>query len=54
MGLQQVWDRYGISDAMIFAMVFPKHDRAYLLAPVVRQQLKRYVDAIKLKRNALS
>ena len=45
---------WNFSDAMIFAMVFPNMIGLYLLAPVVRQQLKRYVDAIKLKRNALS
>ena len=44
---------WNFSDAMIFAMVFPNMVGLYLLMPVVRKQLKRYVDAIKLKREAL-
>jgi len=46
-----IWD---FSDAMIFAMVFPNMVGLYLLMPVVKKQLKRYVDAINLKRDALS
>ena len=46
-----IWD---FSDAMIFAMVFPNMVGLYLLMPVVKKQLKRYVDAIRLKRDALS
>jgi len=46
-----IWD---FSDAMIFAMVFPNMIGLYLLFPVVRQQLTRYLNAIKMKREALS
>jgi AGCS family alanine or glycine:cation symporter len=46
-----IWD---FSDAMIFAMVFPNMVGLYLLMPVVKKQLNRYIDAIKLKREALS
>ncbi len=45
-----IWD---FSDAMIFAMVFPNMVGLYLLFPVVKKQLKRYLDAINLKREAL-
>lgn len=45
-----IWD---FSDAMIFAMVFPNMVGLYLLMPMVKKQLKRYVDAIKLKREAI-
>lgn len=48
--MKSIWD---FSDAMIFAMVFPNMVGLYLLMPVVKKQLKRYVDAIKLKRDAL-
>lgn len=48
--MKSIWD---FSDAMIFAMVFPNMVGLYLLMPVVRKQLKRYTDAIKLKREAL-
>lgn len=44
---------WNFSDAMVFAMVFPNMVGLYLLMPVVKKQLKRYVDAIKLKREAL-
>ena len=42
------------SDAMIFAMIFPNMVGLFLLFPVVKKQLKRYLDAIKLKSDALS
>ena len=48
--MKSIWD---FSDAMIFAMVFPNMVGLYLLMPVVKKQLKRYTDAIKLKRDAL-
>lgn len=35
------------SDAMIFAMIFPNMIGLYFLFPVVKKQLKRYLDAIK-------
>ena len=35
---------------MIFAMVFPNMVGLYLLFPVVKKQLKRYLDAIKMKK----
>ena len=38
------------SDGMIFAMVFPNIIGVMLLAPEVRQELKRYLDAIKVKK----
>ncbi len=37
------------SDAMIFAMVFPNIIGVILLAPEVKQELKKYLDAIKRK-----
>jgi len=49
--MKSIWD---FSDAMIFAMVFPNMVGLYLLMPVVKQQLKRYVDAINLKKEALN
>jgi alanine or glycine:cation symporter, AGCS family len=48
--MQSIWD---FSDAMIFAMVFPNMIGLYFLFPVVKKQLNRYLDAIKLKREAL-
>ncbi|WP_242132758.1 alanine/glycine:cation symporter family protein [Aestuariivivens marinum] len=45
---------WSFSDAMIFAMVFPNMVGLYLLMPVVKKQLKRYTDAIKMKREALN
>ena len=48
--MQSIWD---FSDAMIFAMVFPNMIGLYFLFPVVKKQLNRYLDAIKLKRDAL-
>ncbi|MDD7885314.1 sodium:alanine symporter family protein [Flavivirga sp. 57AJ16] len=44
---------WAFSDAMIFAMVFPNMIGLYFLFPVVKKQLKRYLDAIKLKSDAL-
>lgn len=41
------------SDAMIFAMIFPNMVGLFFLFPVVKKQLNRYLDAIKLKRNAI-
>ncbi len=38
---------WAFSDAMIFAMVFPNMVGLFFLFPVVKQQLKRYLDAIK-------
>lgn len=48
--MQSIWE---FSDAMIFAMVFPNMVGLYLLFPVVKKQLNRYLDAIKLKKEAL-
>ena len=42
--MNSVW---GFSDAMIFAMVFPNMIGLYLLFPVVKMQLQRYLAAIK-------
>lgn len=39
---------WAFSDAMIFAMVFPNMVGLYFLFPVVKKQLKRYLDAIKM------
>jgi AGCS family alanine or glycine:cation symporter len=44
--MDSVW---GFSDAMILAMVFPNMIGLFFLFPVVKQQLKRYEDAIKAK-----
>lgn len=49
--MRSIWD---FSDAMIFAMVFPNMIGLYLLFPVVKKQLNRYLDAIKMKREAIS
>lgn len=48
--MKSIWD---FSDAMIFAMVFPNMIGLFFLFPVVKKQLKRYLDAIKLKREAV-
>ena len=37
----------GFSDAMIFAMMVPNMIGLVLLAPKVKKELKRYMDAIK-------
>ena len=42
--MKSIW---AFSDAMIFAMVFPNMVGLYFLFPVVKKQLKRYLDAIK-------
>lgn len=42
--MKSIWD---FSDAMIFAMVFPNMIGLFFLFPVVKEQLKRYLDAIK-------
>jgi len=38
------------SDAMIFAMIFPNMVGLFFLFPIVRKQLKRYLDAIKANK----
>ncbi|MBL4664213.1 MAG: alanine:cation symporter family protein [Flavobacteriaceae bacterium] len=42
-----IWD---FSDAMIFAMVFPNMVGLFFLFPVVKKQLHRFLDAIKVAR----
>ena len=42
--MNSIW---AFSDAMIFAMVFPNMVGLYLLFPVVKEQLSKYLDAIK-------
>ena len=46
--MKSIWD---FSDAMIFAMVFPNMIGLYFLFPVVKKQLKRYLDAIKASKS---
>lgn len=41
------------SDAMIFAMAVPNIIGLVILAPVVRKELKKYLDAIKIKDDAV-
>lgn len=48
--MNSIW---AFSDAMIFAMVFPNMVGLFFLFPVVKKQLKRYLDAIKLKEQAI-
>tara|TARA_R110002072_G_scaffold108026_2_gene234679 strand:+ start:83057 stop:84742 length:1686 start_codon:yes stop_codon:yes gene_type:complete len=48
--MNSIW---AFSDAMIFAMVFPNMIGLYFLFPVVKKQLNRYLDAIKMKREAI-
>jgi AGCS family alanine or glycine:cation symporter len=48
--MKSIWD---FSDAMIFAMIFPNMVGLFFLFPVVKKQLKRYLDAIKLKKEAV-
>lgn len=48
--MKSIWD---FSDAMIFAMVFPNMVGLFFLFPVVKKQLSRYLDAIKLKYDAI-
>ncbi|MFD2568221.1 alanine/glycine:cation symporter family protein [Pseudotenacibaculum haliotis] len=45
--MKSIW---AFSDAMIFAMVFPNMVGLYFLFPVVKKQLKRYMDAIKTSK----
>lgn len=42
--MKSIWD---FSDAMIFAMVFPNMIGLFFLFPVVKEQLNRYLEAIK-------
>ena len=42
--MNSIW---AFSDAMIFAMVFPNMIGLYLLFPVVKNQLNKYLNAIK-------
>jgi AGCS family alanine or glycine:cation symporter len=49
--MNSIW---AFSDAMIFAMVFPNMIGLFLLTPVVKKQLNRYLDAIKLKKEAIN
>jgi AGCS family alanine or glycine:cation symporter len=44
---------WSFSDAMIFAMIFPNMVGLFFLFPVVKKQLNRYLDAIKLKSDAI-
>ena len=48
--MKSIWD---FSDAMIFAMIFPNMVGLFFLFPVVKQQLTRYLSAIKLKETAI-
>ena len=48
--MNSIW---AFSDAMIFAMVFPNMVGLFFLFPVVKKQLTRYLDAIKLKKEAI-
>ncbi len=48
--MKSIW---AFSDAMIFAMVFPNMLGLFFLFPVVKKQLNRYLDAIKLKYDAI-
>jgi AGCS family alanine or glycine:cation symporter len=45
--MESVW---GFSDAMILAMVFPNMIGLMILFPVVKKELNRYLDAIKVPR----
>jgi len=42
--MKSIWD---FSDAMIFAMIFPNMIGLFFLFPVVKDELKRYLEAIK-------
>lgn len=48
--MNSIWS---FSDAMIFAMIFPNMVGLFLLFPVVKKQLNRYLDAINLKKEAI-
>lgn len=43
--MNSIW---AFSDAMIFAMIFPNMVGLFFLFPVVKKQLRRYLDAIKV------
>ena len=45
--MKSIWD---FSDAMIFAMVFPNMVGLFFLFPVVKKQLARYLEAIKVNK----
>ena len=45
--MKSIWD---FSDAMIFAMIFPNMVGLFFLFPVVKKQLRRFLDAIKVAR----
>jgi len=45
--MNSIW---AFSDAMIFAMVFPNMIGLYFLFPVVKKELKRYLNAIKTSK----
>ena len=49
--MNSIWK---FSDAMIFAMIFPNMVGLFFLFPVVKKQLKRYLDAIKNKGEAVA
>ena len=42
---------WAFSDAMIFAMIFPNMIGLFFLYPVVKDQLNRYLEAIKASGN---
>lgn len=44
----------GFSDAMIFSMLVPNMVGIVLLAPKVKKEFSKYMDAIKLKREAIN
>ena len=41
------------SDAMILALVFPNMIGLFFLFPKVKQEMKRYITAISIKREAI-
>ncbi|UZO79391.1 alanine:cation symporter family protein [Aquimarina sp. ERC-38] len=45
--MKSIWD---FSDAMIFAMVFPNMVGLFILFPVVKKQLARYFEAIRISK----
>jgi len=45
--MSSIW---AFSDAMIFAMIFPNMIGLLFLFPVVKRELNRYLDAVKVKR----
>ena len=45
--MKSIWD---FSDAMIFAMVFPNMVGLFFLFPVVKKELSRYLEAIKVSK----